>query len=155
MIKIKTLNYEQTEAAGYLIGKQLKAGDVVLLEGDLGGGKTTFTKGIAKACGVLDTVNSPTFTIVKIYSGKVIFNHIDAYRLEGINDDIGIEELITDNEAITVIEWPNFIEDLLPLEHLKVVFTYLSEFEREITIIPSGISYRERFGDNNGNIMFR
>ena len=155
MIKIKTLNYEQTEAAGYLIGKQLAAGDVVLLEGDLGGGKTTFTKGIAKACGVLDVVNSPTFTIVKIYQGHLPFYHIDAYRLEGNSDDIGLEELITDNHAIIVIEWPRYIENILPKDHLKISFNYLSEFEREINLMPVGKKFQERFGENNGHIMFR
>ncbi len=155
MQKIITNNAEQTEAVGYLIGKGLSGGDLILLEGDLGGGKTTFTKGLAKALGILETVNSPTFTIVKIYQGELTLNHIDAYRLADQSDDIGISELINDCFAVSVVEWADFIASLLPAEYLRIKFNYIDEHTRELCIEPHGNKYSERLGFAHGNIVFR
>lgn len=144
MKKILTKNAKQTEMIGYQIGSLLEAGDLVLLEGDLGGGKTTFTKGLARALNISETINSPTFTIVKIYRGKYNLNHIDAYRLEGSDDDIGLDELIND-EDITVIEWPEYILEFLPKSFLKVTFEYINEFERYLLIDINGSKNQQRF----------
>ena len=89
-----TLNADETIELGKRIGSILKAGDVVLLDGDLSAGKTTLTKGIGNSLGVKRVINSPTFTIVKEYSGNVKLYHLDLYRLDGLNNDFDLEEYI-------------------------------------------------------------
>lgn len=115
----------------------LKPGDVITLEGDLGAGKTTFTKGLGQGLGITRTINSPTFTIVKEYQGEVALYHIDAYRLEDGEEDIGLEEYFN-GDGITVVEWASFIEYLLPEERLNIKISYDSEYERKITFEPVG-----------------
>ena len=92
---------------------------ILTLKGDLGAGKTTFTKGIGKGLGVKKVINSPTFTIVKVYHGKMTLYHFDAYRLEGQDEELGFEEMFED-DGVCVIEWPQFIENILPLEHMEI-----------------------------------
>ena len=94
-------------------------GFILTLDGDLGAGKTTFTKGIGKGLGIKKVINSPTFTIVKVYHGDKTLYHFDAYRLEGENDELGFEEMFED-DGVCVVEWPEFIEDILPEERLKI-----------------------------------
>ena len=93
--------------------------DVITLEGDLGAGKTTFTKALAKGLGITRTVNSPTFTIMKQYEGNYPFNHLDVYRLADSDEDLGWDELFY-GDAISVIEWAHLIEDDLPDERLEI-----------------------------------
>ena len=88
---------EETINLGEKLGKLLSKGDTICLKGDLAGGKTTFTKGIGKALNISQVINSPTFTILKIYNGDLPLYHIDAYRLEGIDQDLGFEELLEDS----------------------------------------------------------
>lgn len=116
----------------------LKPGDVVTLEGDLGAGKTTFTKGIANGLGVKRTVSSPTFTIVKEYEGELPLYHMDVYRLENSEEDIGFSEYFNGN-GISVVEWAQFIEDFLPEERLNIKISYVGEHKRilEFTSIGS------------------
>ena len=115
----------------------LKPGAIVALVGNLGAGKTTFTKGIAKGLGVKDYrhVNSPTFVLIKEYKGRVPLYHFDLYRLDNIKD---IEDLDSDGyffgKGITVIEWADKCKALLPKDCIKVKFKIKSENEREITI---------------------
>src|SRR5690625_174534 len=111
---------EDTKELAKRIGMLLKKGDVLILEGDLGVGKTTFTKGIALGLQITRNVTSPTFTMMKQYKGGTLpLYHIDAYRLENESEDIGFEELIG-GDGITVIEWAIFIEEYLPEEKLVV-----------------------------------
>ena len=87
-----TKSTEETIALGEKLGRLLNRGDVIALKGDLAGGKTTFTKGIGKALNIKEVINSPTFTILKIYEGDKILYHIDAYRLENNDYDLGLDE---------------------------------------------------------------
>jgi tRNA threonylcarbamoyladenosine biosynthesis protein TsaE len=99
----------------------LPSGITLALKGDLGAGKTTLVRGIARGLGITEVVQSPTFNIMKIYlKGKRPLIHIDAYRLEDINTDIGLEEYIGYETGITVIEWPNYIQKLLPTDLLEI-----------------------------------
>ena len=99
-----------TEALGSLVGQHVKDGDVLCLSGDLGAGKTTFTKGLAKALGIEDEVTSPTFTILNVYEdGRLKLNHLDMYRVDSADElaELGIEDCF-DDESVTVIEWNKF-----------------------------------------------
>ncbi len=118
----------------------LKAGDVITLEGDLGAGKTTFTKGLALGLGVKKNVNSPTFTIIKEYQGRVPLYHMDVYRVEDSFEDLGFDEYFEGN-GVSVVEWAHLIEDQLP-EQLLAIHLYLSENgARKIVIEPKGERY--------------
>ena len=107
--RIETNSEEQTKSLAEKIATLLKPGDVLTLEGDLGAGKTTFTKGIAAGLGISRTLSSPTFTIVKEYEGTIPLYHMDVDRLEGSDEDIGFDEYFHVN-GIAVIEWAQFID---------------------------------------------
>ena len=127
-------------AAGF--AKTLKPGDIVALVGNLGAGKTTFTKGIAKGLGVKDYVhvNSPTFVLIKEYKGRIPLYHFDLYRLDMIKD---INDLDSDGyffgKGISVIEWADKCKALLPKNHIRVEFKIMGENRRQIAIAsPKG-----------------
>ena len=140
-----TLNADETINLGKRIGSILNVGDVVLLDGDLSAGKTTLTKGIGFSLGVKKVINSPTFTIVKEYSGNVKLYHLDLYRLDGLNNDFDLEEYI-EGDGITVIEWPMQVEEIIPNDYLKVILKRIDENKREISIEGIGRykDYEER-----------
>ena len=118
---------------------------VICLRGDLGSGKTVFTKGFAQALEVKEEVTSPTFTIIKEYtSGELPLYHMDVYRLDGKVDDLGIEEYFS-KDGVTIIEWADMIEDYLPEERLDIKFKHSVEDEdkRIITITPYGYDYED------------
>ena len=127
---------------GEELAKHLFPNTVITLEGELGVGKTTFTKGIGKGLGVTKIINSPTFTIVKEYQGKVPFYHFDAYRLEGENEELGFEEMFEDG-GVCVIEWPMYIQDILPQERLEIHMTKNSDQTRRMTFVPYGEKYQQ------------
>ena len=116
---IKTQSVEETQKVAYAIGKWVKSGMILTLEGDLGAGKTTFTKGLAKGLDIKRNVNSPTFTIIKEYQGRLPLYHMDVYRLENGADEIGLDDYLY-GEGVCVIEWASMIEDLLPNERLDI-----------------------------------
>ena len=122
-------------AAGF--AKTLKQGDILALVGNLGAGKTTFTKGIARGLGVKDYVhvNSPTFVLIKEYKGRIPLYHFDLYRLNMIKD---INDLDSDGyffgKGVSVIEWADKCKALLPKKYIRVEFKIKSENEREIII---------------------
>ena len=122
------------------LGERLKAGDLICLEGDLGAGKTTFTKSLAKAIGVTRTVNSPTYTIMKQYQGKFPLYHFDVYRIDNEDEDFGFEEYFYGN-GVSVIEWSHLIASQLPEERLDIHIYYINEKERRIEFIPIGERY--------------
>ena len=124
-------NQNETIDLGYKLGKLLPQGSVVALKGDLAGGKTTFTKGIGKALNIKQVINSPTFNILKIYHGDLNLYHIDAYRLENNDYDLGLDEYMDD--GVMVIEWPEYYKDYLPDEYIEVNFKYIDDNTREIT----------------------
>lgn len=141
--KIISKNAEETRLLASKIIKMLKVGDVVLLTGDLGAGKTTFVSGALESLGYKDHVISPTFNILKCYfEVKPIIYHIDAYRLEDQNIDIGLEEYIEGN-GICFIEWPVFIKPLIPSKHLEISLERISDNEREIEIIDENGFYKD------------
>lgn len=106
-MKITTTSKEETQALAYQLGQALKQGITMLLFGDLGVGKTTFVQGLAKGLNITDRVNSPTFVIMKEYEGRLPLVHIDAYRLEGLSNDLGIDEY--DEHWVKVVEWPQYL----------------------------------------------
>lgn len=135
---------EATQELAYNIAKVLDAGDVLTLEGELGAGKTAFTKGLAKGLGITRNVNSPTFTIVKEYKGKVPLYHMDVYRLEDSDEDIGFSEYFN-GDGISVVEWAQFIEEYLPEERLEITINYKDENSRRLEF--------KAFGDRYINIL--
>lgn len=132
---------EQTMDFAKKLAQRLDKGTVITLEGDLGAGKTTFTKGLAQGLGVTRTVNSPTFTIIKEYTdGKLPLYHMDVYRLEESDEDLGFDEYFH-GDGISVVEWAKFIEDMLPAELLKININYVNETDRKIILEPVGARY--------------
>lgn len=131
---------QETKALAQAIALELRDGAVITLSGDLGAGKTTFTQGLAKGLNIQKMVSSPTFTIMKWYSGRLNLTHIDAYRLEGLHQDLGFEELIG-TSGVCVIEWPEYIKALLPEDHLEIKLSRLDEDDRLIELIAHGAAY--------------
>lgn len=130
-----TNNYQETISLGEKLVHVLPPSlHVILLEGDLSAGKTTFTKGIGKGLQVRSMINSPTFTILKVHHGDKTLYHLDLYRLHEVGNDFDLEEYIEDQEAITVIEWPHQVDALLPKNYVLVNLTWLSENARKIEI---------------------
>jgi len=135
----------QTEAVGEAVGSQLRAGDLVVLTGDLGAGKTTFAKGLARALGVEQTVTSPTFTIVQEYEGRVPLAHVDVYRLERIQElhDFGFEELL--EERVTVVEWGEAIAAVLPRDRIDVrIGPGADDDDRVVEVVAGGAAWARR-----------
>lgn len=132
---------KETIQLGEKLGNKLQVGMVLTLKGDLAGGKTTFTKGIGKALNIKQVINSPTFTILKIYEGDKKLFHIDAYRLENNSYDLGLEEY--EDEGIMVIEWPEYYKDFLPNEYLEINFKYIDDDTRSIEFNAKGDRYQK------------
>ena len=141
-MKYITRSMNETIDFGYKIGKILPASSVLALRGDLAAGKTTFTKGIGKALNVKGVVNSPTFNILKIYEGDKTLYHIDAYRLMDNPYDLGFEEYIDDG-GVMVVEWFDYIIEMIGNEYLEIVFTYIDENTREIELIAHGDKHED------------
>ena len=120
-MKFESFSAEETYALGKRLGEEAKPGAVYCLSGDLGVGKTVFTKGFAVGLGVTDTVNSPTFTIVQVYNGRMPFYHFDVYRIEEPEEmeEIGYEDYFYGDGAC-MIEWAELIEELIPADAVKV-----------------------------------
>ena len=118
----ETYSAEETAALGEKLGREAKPGDVCTLMGDLGVGKTVLTQGIAKGLGITEPISSPTFTIVQVYEeGRLPFYHFDVYRIGDIEemDEIGYEDYVY-GEGVSLIEWANLIEEILP-EHFTEI----------------------------------
>ena len=128
---------EETRALGIKIGEKVQEGTVITLSGDLGAGKTTLTQSIAKGLGITKTVSSPTFTICKIYYGRLPLYHFDAYRLEGSEDDLGFEEMI-EGDGLAVIEWPQYIDYMIPEDVLNISIRLTGEQQREMSFTAQG-----------------
>lgn len=114
--------------------------DVLILEGDLGAGKTTFTKGLAKGLGIKRVVNSPTFNIIKEYQGNLPLYHMDVYRLEESEEDLGFDEYFY-GDGVTVVEWAHLIASHLPPSLLKVSIYHEGEEKRRLVFEPKGERY--------------
>ena len=120
-MKFESFSAEETFALGKKLGEEAKPGMIYRMTGDLGVGKTVFTKGFAAGLGVTDTVNSPTFTIVQEYKGRLPFYHFDVYRIEEPEEmeEIGYEDYFF-GDGVCMIEWAELIEELLPKEAVKI-----------------------------------
>ena len=132
---LTTNSEEETMRLGERLASILPSGSTLLLTGDLGAGKTTLVRGIARGLNIKEVVQSPTFNIMKIYlKGNRPLIHIDAYRLADFDTDIGLDEYIGYETGITVIEWPEFIQKLLPDDAINVTILRKGDTTREITI---------------------
>lgn len=130
----------ETEALGTTVGKRLRGGEVIELTSDLGGGKTTFVRGLASAAGSKDRVASPTFTISKVYEAPQFeIRHFDFYRLpEAGLIRHELEDVLGDPKVVTVIEWSNVVADVLPKDTIRIDITTRGEDERDIIIDDPG-----------------
>ncbi|NCA67021.1 MAG: tRNA (adenosine(37)-N6)-threonylcarbamoyltransferase complex ATPase subunit type 1 TsaE [Clostridia bacterium] len=124
---------EETLMVAKSLAETLTGGEIVLLTGELGAGKTVFAKGIALGLGVEDTVTSPTFTIMNEYSGRLTMYHFDMYRLNGEKQELGFEEYFGASDTVCVIEW-NVSEDFGDARIIRVDIEYMGEHDRRITI---------------------
>jgi tRNA threonylcarbamoyladenosine biosynthesis protein TsaE len=139
-----THSRDESIAWGRRLGALLGPGDVVTLSGPLGSGKTTLTKGLAEGLGLEDSryVTSPTFVLVHEYPADVPVYHIDAYRLGGPEeaDALGLDEMFY-GTGVTIVEWAERIDELLPPEHLRVLLTIEGEEARGFALEPIGERY--------------
>ncbi len=133
---IETRSSEETFEVGRKIGEEANAGQVFTLIGDLGVGKTVFTQGLAKGLGIEEPISSPTFTIVQVYEdGRLPFYHFDVYRIGDVEEmeEIGYEDYFY-GEGVTLIEWSNLIEEILPKQRTEIVI------EKDLS---NGFDYRK------------
>ncbi|MBT2731963.1 tRNA (adenosine(37)-N6)-threonylcarbamoyltransferase complex ATPase subunit type 1 TsaE [Carnobacterium sp. ISL-102] len=146
MNPIKAKNEEQTKTVAAKLAELLEPGDLILLEGDLGAGKTTFTKGLAEGLRISKVVKSPTYTIIREYlEGRLPLYHMDVYRLEETGAmDLGLEEYF-EGDGVSIVEWATFIPEDLPQEYLQIKLVPVGEalMERELTFYPVGKRYEE------------
>ena len=139
---IRSMQEETTLALGRRIGAALRDGDVILLRGEMGAGKSVFSRGVARGIGVEGPVPSPTFTLMNIHEGtsKKMY-HFDLYRLDDADAlyEMGLNEFIG-ADGVTLIEWPERAEEAMPKQHLEVTLCYAGEdgMEREIMLTPRG-----------------
>ncbi len=136
---IITKSPEETKKLGKEISKLVKPGDLLAFYGELGAGKTCFIQGISEGLEVKDYVTSPSFTIINEYQGKFPIYHFDVFRVSNIEEiiELGYEEYFY-GEGLTVIEWAEKIENLLPKDHLKIEIKFKTNYERKISFIPQG-----------------
>ncbi|AUX12252.1 tRNA (adenosine(37)-N6)-threonylcarbamoyltransferase complex ATPase subunit type 1 TsaE [Latilactobacillus sakei] len=144
MLEFQTTQPEETITIAKKLGRQLQAGDVLLLDGDLGAGKTTFTKGLAEGLDIKRYIKSPTFTLIREYpDGRIPLYHMDVYRLEETGaSDLGLEEYF-DGDGVSVIEWSQFIADELPSDYLTIHFNKNDDDDQMRTLVfePHGARY--------------
>jgi tRNA threonylcarbamoyladenosine biosynthesis protein TsaE len=148
-----THSEQETVELGIKMGKLLEAGDIVLLYGDLGAGKTVLTRGIALGLGTKDVVTSPTYTLMHRYEGRVPVYHFDLYRLGGPDEvlDLGYEEFFY-GDGVSIVEWPERLEYLCPEEHVRVRIEVAGDGQkRRITVDAVGGRY-SRFEKELKNI---
>ena len=133
------LNEKQMLAYAESLGKKLQAGDIIVLTGELGAGKTTFTKGLGKGLDIHQMIKSPTYTIVREYEGRLPLYHMDVYRIGDDPDSIDLDEYLFGN-GVTVIEWGNLLAQDLPSAQLEILFDYQDD-AREVTLVAHGHRY--------------
>lgn len=135
-------NEAETKALGQRLGSLLHGGEVIELIGDVGAGKTTFVKGLALGLAIDEDVQSPSFTISRVYDGRdgLQLAHYDFYRLHdaGIMAD-ELQETVSDARIVTVVEWADIVEGVLPASRIRIVFTTPSENERQLTLSGLGL----------------
>lgn len=140
IVEKEVISLEETQRLAHQLAELLEPQDTITLEGDLGAGKTTFTQALAKGLGISRTVNSPTFTIMKQYEGRLPFNHLDVYRLADSDEDLGWDEIFY-GDAVTVVEWAHLIEEYLPDERLAIEIYRSDDNKRKFVLKPIGKRY--------------
>ncbi|MDN3019398.1 tRNA (adenosine(37)-N6)-threonylcarbamoyltransferase complex ATPase subunit type 1 TsaE [Paenibacillus sp. BSR1-1] len=140
--ELNTTNSDETAQFAERLASFLQPGDVIALEGDLGAGKTTFTKGLAKGLDIKKTVNSPTFTIIKEYNGNLPLYHMDVYRVADAYEDLGFDEYF-EGDGVTVVEWAHLIEEQLPSDLLTIYLYHEEQDKRKIVLKPKGKRYEQ------------
>ncbi len=125
MLRARTTDVEGTRSLGAAIASVAASGDLILLAGELGAGKTAFVQGFGAGLGVDATITSPTFTLAHQYEGRLPMHHLDVYRLERFAemDDIGVSELL-DGGGVVLIEWGDAVAPALPKDYLEITLTY-------------------------------
>jgi tRNA threonylcarbamoyladenosine biosynthesis protein TsaE len=134
----------QTQRLGARLGELLRGGELILLDGDLGTGKTVFAQGIAQGLGITETVNSPTFTLLKEYHGRLPLYHFDLYRLDDPEEVValGFEDYFY-GQGICVVEWAYKAEEIWPVEHLRVYLKVVSDTKRGLIFQAHGTLYAQ------------
>ena len=141
--KVTTHSEEETMEIAQNLESEKFPGMVICLNGELGSGKTVFVKGFAVGLGITETITSPTFNIVKEYlDGEAPLYHMDVYRLENGEDNIGLNDYFNGN-GVSIIEWSDLITDKLPEEYLDVQFLVIDENTRVLKFIPHGKQYED------------
>lgn len=150
MIRVRTRSPDNTRELAASLAEQAQPGDLLLLVGDLGAGKTTFTQGFAAALGISEPVTSPTFTLAREYHGRLLLHHLDVFRLDQISEvlDLGLPELL-DSDGVILIEWGDAIRQALPSDYLEVALTFVEgrpspPDERVVVLTPVGSRWQAR-----------
>jgi tRNA threonylcarbamoyladenosine biosynthesis protein TsaE len=143
-LELITRSPEQTQEFGRRLGKLANPGDVILLVGKLGAGKTCLTQGIAWGLGIDDYAASPSFVLVRELHGRMPLYHLDFYRLENLAEiaELGLDDYFY-GQGVSVVEWAEKALELLPPEHLLIEMSYISDNERRLKLKPRGKRYRE------------
>jgi len=153
-VRLRTTSTEATKAVAAVVAEHVRPGDLLLLVGDLGAGKTTFAQGFARALGVEETVTSPTFTLARTYPGRLRMHHVDVYRLDRMAEvnDLALPELI-DSNGVTLIEWGDAILAALPPAYLEVGLELCDEpDERDISVRAVGQGWQARLPALRANL---
>lgn len=148
-LRVTTRSVDETRALGAALAARAQPGDVLLLCGDLGAGKTAFTQGYGQGLGVTDSITSPTFTLAARYDGRLALDHLDVYRLDQLEEvlEIGLFDLL-DGEGVVVIEWGDVVEPALPTDFLRLTFTFgEGDDDRVILVEPVGPRWVARTRD--------
>jgi tRNA threonylcarbamoyladenosine biosynthesis protein TsaE len=147
-IELRTETADETRKVGRALAQLLDARDTLVLTGDLGAGKTTLVQGIGLGLGVEDHVASPTFTLIREYTGRLDVAHVDVYRLDRVQDviDLGLDE-VGSADRVLVVEWGDAVEDLLPDDRLRIELTARQDGSeaRRIALEPRGRSWAPRW----------
>jgi tRNA threonylcarbamoyladenosine biosynthesis protein TsaE len=151
MLTYQTSTVEETQALAEQVGALVLPGDVFCLSGDLGAGKTTFTQGLARGLGITEPVSSPTFTIIKEYDeGRLPLYHMDIYRLgeQAAQENLGYDEYFF-GEGVSVVEWAEWLEDLLPEDRIMLTISITSEQGRLLQFVATGPRSQVRLKELN------
>ena len=142
-LEITSSSPEETQDFGARLGQMARPGDVFLLVGELGAGKTCLTQGIARGLDIKEYAASPSFVVVRELKGRLPLYHIDFYRLENLEEiaELGLDDYLYGN-GLCVVEWAEKGLSLLPAEHLLIEISYLADTERRLELKPSGQRYR-------------
>lgn len=138
VLEIESRSPADTRALGLALGRLVQPGDVILLQGDLGAGKTTLTQGLAAGAGTTEVVNSPTFILMNEYHGRLPIYHADLYRLDSAEEVLALDLPGVSLDGALVVEWPERGDGLLPEDHLLVRLEHVTAEQRRLRVLPRG-----------------